>query len=251
MAVQAMNLNPLDRQTKNQQPMPLVLIPTYNERDNLIPLIDAVQSNLPSSHVLIIDDNSPDGTGELAAARARDDPLVNVMHQQTKQGLGRAYLAGFRWALERDYSHIFEMDADSSHDPQDLPRLLMATRTTDIALGCRWMPGGSVSGWSFRRLMLSRLGNLYARTILGLPYRDLTGGFKCFRRQALQHIDLDTVLSVGYGFQIETTWRALQAGLSVSEVPIVFTDRVRGDSKMSASTFNEALLLVWKLRFGS
>ena len=140
MAVQAMNLNPLDRQTKNQQLMPLVLIPTYNERDNLIPLIDAVQSNLPSSHVLIIDDNSPDGTGELAAARARDDPLVNVMHRQTKQGLGRAYLAGFRWALERDYSHIFEMDADFSHDPQDLPRLLMATRTTDIALGCRWMP---------------------------------------------------------------------------------------------------------------
>ena len=238
----------MDTQDGNDQP--LVIIPTYNERENLIPLIDAVQSNLPSGHALIVDDNSPDGTGKLAAKRAREDPLGHVMHRQTKEGLGRAYLAGFGWALAREYSHIFEMDADFSHNPKDLPRLLAATRNADIALGCRWMLGGAVSGWSFRRLMLSRLGNLYARIVLSLPYRDQTAGFKCFRRHALQRIDLETIVAVGYGFQIETTWRALQTGLSVSEVPIVFTDRVRGDSKMSLSTFNEALGLVWRLRMG-
>ncbi len=245
-----MNLRTSSGDGKNESVLPLVLIPTYNERDNLIPLIDAVQSSLPSSHVLIIDDNSPDGTGSLAADRARDDSSVKVLHRKTKEGLGSAYLAGFRWALAHDYSHIFEMDADFSHDPHDLPRLLEATETADIALGCRWMPGGGVSGWSLRRLLLSRFGNLYARTVLALKYRDLTSGFKCFRRQALQSIDLERILSVGYGFQIETTWRAFQAGLSVTEVPILFSERVRGDSKMSAASFNEALMLVWRLRFG-
>ena len=169
---------------------------------------------------------------------------------QCKQGLGQAYLGGFSWALARDYSHVFEIDADFSYNPKDLPRLLATTDTADIALGCRWMVGVGVSGWPLRRLALSRFGNLYARAILGVRYRDLTGGFKCFTCKALEESDLSRISAVGYGFQIEATWRALQAGLSVTEVPIHFTDRVRGVSKMSGHTFKEALILVWRLRFG-
>ena len=229
---------------------PLILIPTYNERDNLIPFIQAVRAALPEADLLIIDDNSPDGTGKLADTCASEDPGVHVLHRPDKQGLGRAYLGGFDWALARDYSHVFEIDADFSHNPKDLSRLLKATEKADIALGCRWMAGGGVSGWPLRRLALSRFGNLYARTILGVRYRDLTGGFKCFTRKALEEIDLTRITAVGYGFQIETTWRALQAGLSVTEVPIHFTDRVRGVSKMSGDTGKEALILVWRLRFG-
>lgn len=229
---------------------PLILIPTYNERDNLIPFVQAVRAALPEADLLIIDDNSPDGTGSLADTCASEDPGVHVLHRPGKQGLGRAYLGGFSWALARDYSHVFEIDADFSHNPKDLPRLLAATDTADIALGCRWMAGGGVSGWPLRRLALSRFGNLYARVILGVRYHDLTGGFKCFTRKALEEIDLSRISAVGYGFQIETTWRALQAGLSVTEVPIHFTDRVDGVSKMSGHTFKEALILVWRLRFG-
>ena len=173
-----------------------------------------------------------------------------MLHRTHKEGLGRAYLAGFAWALEHNYSHVFEIDADFSHNPKDLPRLLAATGDADIALGCRWMPGGGVSGWPWSRLALSRFGNLYARLILGVSYRDLTGGFKCFRREALQTLGLEKIRSVGYGFQIETTWRALKSGLSVTEVPIHFTDRTVGVSKMSGQTFREALILVWRLRFG-
>ena len=237
--------------TTGQPPMaqPLVLIPTYNERDNLIPFIQAVRTALPEADLLIIDDNSPDGTGKLADTCASEDPSVHVLHRPGKQGLGRAYLGGFAWALARDYSHVFEIDADFSHNPKDLPRLLKATEKADIALGCRWMSGGGVSGWPLRRLALSRLGNLYARVILGVPYRDLTGGFKCFTRKALEKIGPENISSVGYGFQIEATWRALQAGLSITEVPILFTDRVHGVSKMSGQNFKEALILVWRLRF--
>ena len=172
------------------------------------------------------------------------------MHRSSKAGLGRAYLAGFAWALERDYSHVFEIDADFSHSPADLPRLLAATQTADIALGCRWIKGGGVTGWPLSRLFISRGGNLYAKTILGVSLNDLTGGFKCFKRIALQSLDLNQIKSVGYGFQIETTWRALQAGLRVVEVPIHFTDRTIGESKMSGQTFREALTMVWRLRFG-
>lgn len=229
-------------------PHPLVLVPTYNEAGNLNGFVSAVRAALPESDMLIIDDNSPDGTGELADRIASEDAKVHVMHRAGKEGLGKAYLAGFAWALDRDYSHVFEIDADFSHNPQDLPRLLEATAQADIALGSRWIPGGGISGWPISRLMLSRGGNLYARLILGVPYRDLTGGFKCFTRHALQTLDLDRVRSVGYGFQIETTWRALQAGLSVTEVPIHFTDRTIGESKMSGQTFKEALALVWRLR---
>ena len=184
---------------------PLILIPTYNERDNLIPFVQAVRTALPEADLLIIDDNSPDGTGSLADTCASEDLGVHVLHRPDKQGLGRAYLGGFDWALARDYSHVFEIDADFSHNPKDLPRLLPATNTTDIVLGCRWMAGGGVSGWPLRRMALSRFGNLYARVILGMRYRVLTGGFKCFTRKALEEIDLSQISAVGYGFQIETT----------------------------------------------
>ena len=229
---------------------PLVLIPTYNEKGNLPSFIEAVRSSLPQADILVIDDNSPDGTGALADEIAAKDVQVHVLHRIHKEGLGRAYLAGFTWALDHNYSHVFEIDADFSHNPKDLSRLLAATDDADIALGCRWMPGGGVSGWPWSRLALSRFGNLYARLILGVSYRDLTGGFKCFRREALQALGLEKIRSVGYGFQIETTWRALKSGLSVTEVPIHFTDRTVGVSKMSGQTFREALVLVWRLRFG-
>ncbi|HJP07308.1 MAG TPA: glycosyltransferase, partial [Arenicellales bacterium] len=186
-----------------------------------------------------------------AAEKAAKDARVHALHRPTKEGLGRAYLAGFAWALARDYSHVFEIDADFSHNPKDLARLLKATETADIALGCRWITDGGVSGWPLARVALSRLGNLYARMILGVRYRDLTGGFKCFTRRALETLGLEKVNSVGYGFQIETTWRALQAGLCVTEIPIHFVDRTRGVSKMSGQTFGEALILVWRLRFGA
>ena len=229
---------------------PLVLIPTYNEKGNLPSFIVAVRASLPQADILIIDDNSPDGTGILAGEIAAQDAHVAVLHREQKEGLGRAYLAGFAWALDRQYSHVFEIDADFSHNPKDLPRLLEATEEADLALGCRWMPGGGVSGWPWSRLALSRFGNLYARLILGVSYRDLTGGFKCFRREALETLGLDKIRSVGYGFQIETTWRALQSGLTMVEVPIHFTDRTIGESKMSGQTFREALTMVWRLRFG-
>tara|TARA_B100000686_G_scaffold310466_1_gene353272 strand:- start:291 stop:995 length:705 start_codon:yes stop_codon:yes gene_type:complete len=231
-------------------PSPLVLIPTYNEKGNIPSFVSAVRASLPQADILVIDDNSPDGTGILAEQIAAEDTQVRVLHREQKEGLGRAYLAGFAWALDRHYSHVFEIDADFSHNPKDLPRLLEATEKADLALGCRWMPGGGVSGWPWSRLALSRFGNLYARLILGVPYRDLTGGFKCFRREALETLGLDEIRSVGYGFQIEATWRTLRKGLRVVEVPIHFTDRRVGVSKMSRQTFKEALALVWRLRLG-
>ncbi|MCA9539541.1 MAG: polyprenol monophosphomannose synthase [Myxococcales bacterium] len=231
-------------------PRPLVVIPTYNEKDNLPTLLDAVHGALPSAHVLVVDDNSPDGTGALADARAAADKRVHVLHRPGKQGLGRAYLAGFAWALERDYTHVFEMDADFSHDPRALPVLLAATEEADVALGSRWVEGGGTVGWPLKRRLMSRGGSFYARTILGVDVRDLTGGFKCFRREVLAAIEPDEVKTVGYGFQIELTWRALQKGFRVVEVPIRFVDRVAGQSKMSGAIFREALVVVWKLRLG-
>jgi dolichol-phosphate mannosyltransferase len=232
------------------RPTPLIVIPTYNERENLPRLLDAVHAALPTAEVLIVDDNSPDGTGALADAHAAEHPHVHVMHREGKQGLGTAYLAGFRWALAREYSHIFEMDADFSHPPDRLQALLEATETADFALGSRWVRGGGTEGWPLKRRLLSRGGSLYARTVLGVGVRDLTGGFKCFRRKVLETIDLDGVQTVGYGFQIELTWRALEAGFEVVEIPITFVDRVAGKSKMSGSIVMEALGVVWKLRFG-
>ena len=226
----------------------LVLVPTYNEKDNIIFFIESVRNSMPDADILIIDDNSPDGTGKIANKNFHDDIKVHVMHRKRKEGLGVAYISGFKWALEKSYSHIFQIDADFSHDPNDLSRLLEATDHADIALGSRWIKGGSTTGWTIQRRILSRLGNIYARTILGVSPHDLTGGFKCFRRNALESIDLENVISTGYGFQIEITWLALKAGLTIREVPINFKDRTEGVSKLSGTTFKEALTLVWKLR---
>lgn len=228
----------------------LVVLPTYNEALNLPLIVPAVLAVLPAAHVLVVDDLSPDGTGALADALALADPRVHVLHRAGPRGLGPAYLAGFRWALERPYTHIFEMDADGSHPPRYLPAMLAAAREHDLVLGCRYMRGGGIEGWGPHRLALSRGGNLYARGVLGLPYRDLTGGFKCFRREVLEAIDLEAVRSQGYGFQIELTWRAWQRGFRIGEVPIIFPDRERGESKMSLNIAWEALVGVWRLRRG-
>jgi dolichol-phosphate mannosyltransferase len=228
---------------------PLIVIPTYNELENLRLLVPLIFEQLPHTHILVVDDNSPDGTGQLADELAAEDTRVFCLHRTEKEGLGRAYLAGFKWALARDYSHIFEMDADHSHEPSRLPDLLAATETADVALGSRWVKGGGTVGWPLKRRLLSRGGSFYARTVLGVGIRDLTGGFKCFRKDALMALELDSVQTVGYGFQIELTWRAIQAGLKVVEVPICFKDRELGQSKMSVDIFSEALSLVWKLRW--
>ena len=228
---------------------PLIVIPTYNELANIQSLLPQVLGTLPSAHVLVVDDNSPDGTGQWVDEAAAQNERVFCLHRTEKNGLGRAYLAGFDWGLKRDYTHFFEMDADHSHEPKALPSLLSATSDAGIALGSRWVEGGSTVGWPLKRRLVSRGGSLYARTVLGVDIRDLTGGFKCFRREALEQLGLASVQTVGYGFQIELTWRALQAGVKVVEVPICFREREAGVSKMSSGIFVEALGLVWKLRF--
>jgi dolichol-phosphate mannosyltransferase len=230
---------------------PLVLVPTYDERENIGPALDAIHREQPTFDVLVIDDASPDGTGDLAEARARVDARVHVLHRAGKEGLGRAYLDGFAWALAASerYTHIFEMDADLSHDARYLGPLLAACRRgADVALGSRYIPGGGVRNWAPHRRLLSRGGSVYARAVLGVSIRDLTGGFKCFTRHVLEALPLDDVFTVGYGFQIELTVRALRQGFRVVEVPIVFPDRVRGSSKMSMRIFWEGVTSVWKLR---
>lgn len=227
----------------------LVVVPTYNEIDNLGSIIPAIFEALPDCQVLVVDDLSPDGTGQFAEKLRETYPNLHVEHRSGPRGLGQAYLHGFRWALKRDHQFIFEMDADFSHKPEYLPWFLRHAETADVVLGCRYMAGGGVEGWGWHRRLISRGGNLYARKVLGMPYHDLTGGFKCFRRIALETIDLNKVISNGYNFQIELTWLAHQAGLRIAEMPIIFPDRQVGDSKMNASIFHEALINVWKLRF--
>jgi dolichol-phosphate mannosyltransferase len=226
----------------------LVCVPTYNERENLAPLLEAILAAAPAVEVLVIDDGSPDGTGALADELAARDRRVNVLHRARKEGLGKAYLAGFAWALERGYDLVLEMDADFSHDPRTLPVLLARARTADLVLGSRWVAGGCTVGWGLLRRVLSVGGSLYARTILGVPVRDLTGGFKCFRREVLQAIDLPSVACTGYAFQIELTYRAHRAGFRVAEVPIRFEDRRVGHSKMSGGIVLEAVGKVWTMR---
>jgi len=227
----------------------LVCIPTYNEIDNIEPITRAVLEADARVDILVVDDNSPDGTGHQADRLAANQPRLHVLHREKKQGLGRAYLHAFRWALEHGYSYILEMDADFSHDPRYLPKLLdEALGGADVVLGSRYVPGGGTVNWGVIRQLISQGGSLYARTLLGIPVRDLTGGFKCFRRQVLERLDLDAVHSTGYAFQIELTYRALKQGFSVSEVPIVFEDRRVGHSKMSRKIFLEALIMVPKLR---
>ena len=228
----------------------IVVVPTFNEAENLTRIVPAILDVLPEARVLVVDDHSPDGTGELADAMAAEDARVRVSHRDGPRGLGPAYLHGFGLCLEDPTcTHVFEMDADFSHKPEYLPHLLSATANADLALGCRYVEGGGVEGWGAHRQFISRGGNLYARAILGMPFRDLTGGFKCFRREVLEGIDLQAVRSVGYAFQIELTWRAWQAGFLIEEVPIVFPDRVHGESKMSMRIMHEGMLGVLRMRF--
>lgn len=227
----------------------LVIIPTYNERDNVGPITSAVLAAEPRVDILVVDDNSPDGTGQLADELAAKEPRIKVLHREKKQGLGRAYLHAFRWALEHGYQYVIEMDADFSHDPKYLPGLIDAAMGgADLVLGSRYVDGGGTVNWGVGRKILSRGGSLYARSILGVKIRDLTGGFKCFNRRVLESIDLDQVVSSGYGFQIELTYRALKKGFTVKEIPIVFEDRRVGQSKMSRKIFVEAMTMVWKLK---
>jgi dolichol-phosphate mannosyltransferase len=226
----------------------LIIIPTYKERENLIELLGKVfGQNLPTD-VLIVDDNSPDGTGALADEMAAADSRIHVMHRAGKLGLGSAYVAGFRWALERDYEAVFEMDADFSHNPESLRDFLRELETADLVLGSRYLHGVTVVNWPLSRLVLSYSANVYSRVITGMPFKDLTGGFKCFRRQVLEAIDLDRVRSDGYAFQIEMTFKAWRKGFRIKEIPIMFVDRRAGTSKMSKRIVREAVWLVWRLR---
>jgi dolichol-phosphate mannosyltransferase len=222
-----------------------VCLPTYDERENLEPMLRALADVLPEdARVLVIDDNSPDGTGELANALAAEHGFVDVLHRPRKEGLGPAYIAGFRRALADGAELVLEIDCDFSHDPRDVPRLIAAAEDADVVLGSRYIEGGRVESWGAGRRFVSRGGSLYARVLLGVNVRDLTGGFKCYRRAVLEAIDLDAVASAGYAFQIETTYRALRAGFRVAEIPITFADRETGTSKMTKHIFLEA---VWKV----
>jgi dolichol-phosphate mannosyltransferase len=227
----------------------LVVIPTYNEAPNLPSIVPQILSQDPRLEILVIDDNSPDGTGHIADGLARDNPRVHVVHRAGKLGLGTAYIAGFRWALERDYAYVFEMDADFSHDPEHLKDFLKAVPGADVVLGSRYLEGRvAVVNWPMGRLMLSYCANIYARWITGLRIWDLTGGFKCFRRAVLEAIDLSAVRSNGYAFQIEMSFRAWRKGFKLVEIPIVFVDRTEGQSKMSRAIVREAIWMVPRLR---
>jgi dolichol-phosphate mannosyltransferase len=226
-----------------------VCLPTYNERENLEPMVAALLERLgPDGSVLVIDDGSPDGTGEIADRLAAEEPRVTVLHRPVKEGLGPAYIAGFRRALAAGAELVLEMDCDFSHDPADVPRLIAAAADADLVLGSRYADGGRIENWGPLRRFVSRAGSLYAQALLAAPVRDLTGGFKCYRRQVLETIDLDAVSSRGYAFQIETTYRALRAGFRVVEVPITFADRTVGTSKMSPAIATEAIWRVPYLR---
>ncbi|MHB9053294.1 MAG: polyprenol monophosphomannose synthase [Thermoleophilia bacterium] len=243
---------------KSQLPRGLtftVVLPTYNERENLDRFVERLQEvfaiNELNGRIIVVDDNSPDGTGQVADSLAARQPNLSVVHRQNKQGIGPAYVAGFKQALKTDTQLIFEMDCDFSHDPANIPAFLEAAESADLVLGSRYVPGGKVENWGLARRLISRWGGLYARLVLGVPVNDLTGGNKCFRRQVLESLDLDSISSQGYGFQIEMTYRTIKKGFRVKEIPITFADRQLGQSKMSKKIVFEAVLLVWKLRLGS
>jgi dolichol-phosphate mannosyltransferase len=218
-----------------------VVLPTYNEAGTIAQILQAILRSTPDVDVLVADDNSPDGTGRIADELAAREPRVHVMHRARKEGLGPAYIAGFRWALERDYEAVLEMDADFSHDPADIPRLIAAADRADLVIGSRYVPGGGTRNWSRAREVLSRSGNTYARALLRVPLRDATGGFRCFRRAVLEELPLGEIASQGYGFQVEMAWRTWLLGFKVVEIPITFTERREGVSKMSRSIVVEAL----------
>ena len=226
----------------------LVIVPTYNESRNLPQIVPAVLAQDVRLEVLVVDDSSPDGTGALADDMAARNPRIHVLHRGEKEGLGRAYLAGFRWALDRGYEYVLEMDADFSHDPKFLPRFLAAVEHADLVIGSRYKTGVNVINWPMARLLLSYFANVYARVVTGLPLTDATGGFKCFRRRVLEAVDLDRVRSNGYAFQIEMSFRAWKKGMRIVEIPIVFVDRVEGQSKMNKRIVREAVWMVWWLR---
>ena len=231
-------------------PHALIVVPTYNERDNARGIAERLLGALPGVELLFVDDNSPDGTGAILDDLAAANPRVHVMHRAGKLGLGTAYVEGFGWGLARGYDYLFQMDADGSHDPRYLPQMLALIEDgADVVVGSRYVPGGGTENWGLGRKLISRGGGLYARTVLGVPLRDLTAGFMAWRRGALEAIDLSTITSNGYSFQIEMKYRAVKRNLRVVETPIVFVDRRVGQSKMSRAIFVEALLKVWSLRF--
>ncbi len=227
----------------------LIVIPTYNERENLPRMVQRLLALPVPVDVLVVDDNSPDGTGKLADELATKHPEVHVLHRAEKNGLGRAYLAGFKWALDHNYEFVFEMDGDFSHNPDDVPAFLEVAKDADLVLGSRYVNGIRIINWPLHRLMLSKGAAAYVQIITGMPISDPTGGYKCFRRAALQALDLDQVRSNGYSFQIELTHKLWRQGYRVAEVPIIFTERVQGHSKMSGNIVSEALMMVWRLWF--
>ncbi len=226
----------------------LVVIPTYNECENLPQIVPAILAQDPRVEILVVDDGSPDGTGTIADVFAAQDPRVHVLHRANKEGLGRAYLAGFAWALQRNYAYVFEMDADFSHDPKNLTRFIEAATDADLIVGSRYASGVNVINWPMSRLLLSWFANKYARWITGLPLTDATGGFKCFRSEVLAAMPFDKVRSNGYAFQIEMSFRAWRKGFRIKELPIIFTDRMEGRSKMNGRIVREAIWMVWWLR---
>ncbi|MBU3678936.1 MAG: polyprenol monophosphomannose synthase [Candidatus Kapabacteria bacterium] len=229
----------------------IVCIPTYNESDNIIRMIDALHGVIPESHILVIDDGSPDGTARLVRDRMTSDERIHIIERAGKMGLGTAYCAGFAYALEHGFELIMEMDADFSHDPKDTRRLLDAVADCDLVIGSRYIQGVNVINWPMSRLLLSWFANLYTRIITGMPIADATGGFKCFRAKVLRGIDLTKIRSNGYAFQIEMNYKAWRGGARINEIPIIFTDRVSGVSKMSKNIVYEAAFLVWKLKLGT
>jgi dolichol-phosphate mannosyltransferase len=228
----------------------LVIIPTYNERENAPEIIRAVFAVVPEAHFLLVDDNSPDGTAELATEQFGDNPKFHLLKRTKDRGLGRSYVDGYRWALDRGYARVVQMDADFSHDPKSIPDLLRAAQDADVVLGSRYCRGGGVRNWPLKRRLLSRYANLYVRLITGVPVFDSTSGFRCHTYQALKRMAVEEIVSNGYAFQVEMTYRALKAGLRIAETPIIFTDRTLGQSKMSGGVIWESIGMPWKLRLG-
>ena len=228
---------------------PLVIIPTYDERENIASLLGDVLRSLPQADVLVVDDGSPDGTGAIVSELGQSDDRVKLLQRGAKRGLGRAYIAGFEWALQREYSPIIGMDADFSHDPSYLPRFIERSRDCDLVIGSRYVAGGATPDWKVSRRIISRIGNMVARTVLGLPVRDCTTGYKCYRREALAAIDFASIDLVGYGFLIETTYQCYLHGARIAEIPIIFIDRREGKSKMTGTIVSEALGYVFRRRW--